>query len=394
MDAILIENKEKKMKILFMQNTDDAMGGIVNVNVSIMSKFIDDGKEVSLISLRHSGKNMQIAYPQNIKQILINKNDLWGCPRYNQVIEYLKHGKIIFALKHIIARVHYNKGIVSDYLKCKEIIKEENPDIIINSHYELLDAIPEEFLPVTINHFHTSFDQVKENSSYMKIFDRYKYDIAKFVWLSKSTCEKAVEAGLVNSTYIYNPVTFSTKKIADLSQKRVVFIGRFSEEKQIGRAVRLFTEVVEENEIKDWIFDIYGVGELDDIVKEEIDRSKYIYLKGKTSNAAATLQNYSVFMLTSRFEGMALVVLEANECGIPVVCFDFGEAAKEEIIHGKTGFIVNQNDEIEYKNRLLQLIKDEKKRQEMGNNAKQFTQQFNINAISKKWYLLFEEIMH
>lgn len=380
------------MKILFLQNTDDAMGGIANVNISLMKKFIADGKKVSVVSVRHSGKNMKMNYPEPAVRILINADEVWGCPRYNQAVEYLKNGEILSAFHQIKERLHYNKCIGKDYLKCKEVIREEHPDIIINSHYELLDAIPEEFLTVTINHFHTSFDQVLENGSYIKTFERYKNKIAKFVWLSEATCQRAKDAGLVNSTCIYNPVAFKMEKMTDVMQKRMVFIGRFSEEKRLDRAVRLFHEVVTENEIKDWTFDIYGVGRLDEAVQEMIEQSDYIHLKGKTDNTSETLLNYSIFLLTSQYEGMALVVLEANECGLPVVCFNFGEAAEEEIIQGETGFIVEQNHEEEYKERMLLLMKDEKLRQKMSEHSKQFAKRFHIETIAEKWELLFDEI--
>lgn len=380
------------MKILFLQNTDDAMGGIPNVNIALMRRFLAEGKEVVLISVRHSGKNMKIGYPEDAVQFLINEKDLWGCPRYNVAVAYLKRGKAVAALRQVKDRLQYNKLIRNDYEKCQNVIRAEKPDVIINSHYELLDAVPEEFLSVTINHFHTSFDQVLENSSYQKIFEHYKNKIAKFVWLSEATRRRAVEAGLSNSTCIYNPVAFSTESTSDMQQKRAVFIGRFSEEKRVGLAARLFEETIRENGIDDWTFDIYGVGELEKEAEERIAGSNCVQLRGRTDRAGDTLMNYSVFILTSRFEGMALAVLEANECGIPVVCFNFGEVTEEEVIPGKTGLVAEQGDEEGYKECLRQLMQDEQLRREMSKKCKEFARKFQIDVIAEKWNTLFDEI--
>lgn len=380
------------MKILFLQNTDDSLGGIANVNISLMQKFLADGEDVSLISMRHLGKFDKINYPAQVNRIVVNAEDRWGCPRYGTAIQYLKHGKLLQFVKTIFARWMYDSKIKRDYSECKNIISQMRPDVIINSHYELLDAIPEEFLKKTINHFHTSFDQVLANRSYMQIFNRYKDKIAQFVWLSSATCERAKEAGFVNSRYIYNPLAFSSEKTADAEQKRIVFIGRFSEEKRLDRAVRMFGEVIGENKIEDWSFDIYGTGQLDAATAELIEKTPHVTLKGSTSNPKETLMNYSLFMLTSSFEGMALVVLEANECGLPVICFNFGESVFEEVIDKETGFIVEQDDEGQYKEKLLLLMRDTDLRKAMSENAKTFVKKFSVDAVAEQWYELFQLI--
>lgn len=380
------------MKILFMQNTDDSLGGIVNVNISLMQKFIANGEEISLISLRHLGKKDKVNYPDELQNIVINEKDLWGCPRYKNAIEYLKQAKIVAFIKIIFARWKYDYCIKKDYEMCKRKIMQINPNIIINSHYELLEAIPECFLQRTVNHFHTSFNQVLENRSYMKIFEKYKDKIAKFVWLSRATCERAIESGLDNSIYIYNPLSFSSKLSTEITQKRAVFIGRFSEEKCLDRAVRLFCEVIAENGIEDWSFDIYGTGNLEDDVKKMVQQSAYVNVKGSTEHVRKTLLEYSIFILASRFEGMSLAVLEANECGLPVICFDFGESAQEEIIDGETGFVVAQDNEKMYKEKLCQLMYDVNLREKMGKNAKEFAVRFQIETIIKQWYELFQRI--
>lgn len=380
------------MKLLFLQNIDDSLGGIANVNCSLMKNFIANGEEVFLISMRHLGKNEKISYPEGMRRIVINEQENWGCPRYSAAVAEMRRGKVLTSMQIISARLRYNKSIQKDYQECRKKIIEIQPDIIINSHYELLAAVPEQFLKVTVNHFHTSFDQVLENKSYMKIFREYQQKIAKFVWLSKATAQKAKEAGFDNSTYIYNPLSFTTEKITDSSQKKIIFVGRFSEEKRLDRAVRLFSEVVEENQIKDWTFDIYGTGELGQELTEQINNSAYVSFKGSTDCIRDVLTESSIFMLTSRFEGMALVVLEANECGVPVICFNFGESVHEEIIDNETGFIIEQNDEKTYKQKLRLLMENEELRSRLGRNAKKFVGKFHEQTIIGQWYELFATI--
>lgn len=380
------------MKILFLQNTDDALGGISRVNISLMTSFAEKGDMISLISLRHSGKRDVVRYPEEIKSFVINEDKVWNCPRYSMAIHCLRRMHITEAVRIVQKRWSYDHDLKRDYGICRSKIVEIQPDIIINSHYELLDAIPEEFLYITINHFHTSFDQVLKNRSYLKIFNRYKDKIGRFVWLTEATAQNAVEAGLKNSAFIYNPLSFSSGEVTDYRQKSIIFLGRFSPEKRLDMAVRLFQEVIKENRITDWRLDIYGMGDLEEHVRRMIEENKNVFLCGSTENVPGVMLHHSLCILTSEFEGMALVILEANECGVPVVSFNFGESVYEEILDNKTGFIVEQGNEKLYKERLLQLMKDEKLREQMGRNAKDFVSRFSIERVTEDWYKLFKEL--
>ena len=103
-------------------------------------------------------------------------------------------------------------------------------------------------------HFHTSFDQVLTNSSYLKIFKKYASKIYGFVWLSKQTCQEAISNGFVNSRCIYNPLMFSEERCADIKNKKILFIGRMAEEKRVHLAIEYFSEVVKNKNLSDWIF--------------------------------------------------------------------------------------------------------------------------------------------
>lgn len=383
---------EIKMRILFLQNTDDAMGGISRVNTSLMQAFIDRGEEITLISFRHSGKGDTVNYPEAANKYLINMNRIWNCPRYSAAINEFRHFHLIKGVLKIVDRLVYDRYLRKDYKMCRELITKINPDIIINSHYELLDAIPGDYLRRTINHFHTSFDQVLKNRGYRNVFHKYSDRIGKFVWLTKASAEKAVENGFENSTFIYNPLSFLSSETADPKQKSLIFIGRFSPEKRLDRAVRIFDETVRENEVEDWRFDIYGSGYIDRETKKVISQNKYIHLCGSTEHVREVLLQHSLCVLTSDFEGMALVIIEANECGLPVICFDFGESVYEEVLDQRTGYIIERDNEERYKTQLFRLMESEELRAEMGRNAKEFALRFRIDNIVSSWYKLINEL--
>lgn len=241
-------------------------------------------------------------------------------------------------------------------------------------------------------HFHTSFDQVLANSSYLKTFQKFKDKIFGFVWLSEKTKNEAIMHGFSNSRCIYNPIPFSEERSADMEHKQLVFIGRLSEEKRVHLAIEYFKEVIQEQEFSDWKFEIFGDGELREYVTNQIKEVPQIVYKGHTDQAREVLLDSSLMILTSSFEGMPLVVLEANECGVPVIAYDFGETSSEVIIDGKTGVIVPQNDKEAFKQTMRRLFGDVQCRQEMSVHAKKHAECFSIESIGQQWLDLFDEM--
>ena len=117
-----------------------------------------------------------------------------------------------------------------------------------------------------------------------------------------------------------------------------------------------------------------------------------IKFMGITNNPKEVLMNSSINLNTSLFEGFSLSILEANECGIPTISFNFGESVQEQILNNKTGFIVN--DEFEYKEKLLSLMTDNKKLNEMSIECKKYNEMFKIDKLINEWMDLFYDIDH
>lgn len=380
------------MHILFLQKVDNARGGIANVNLNLMSYFLSQGDEISVVSIRHGYTFENIPYPSLTKRYVINEKTIWGMPRLREIADLLRKGHILKAFRLGLERVRYQKEIREDYACCQNLIRQISPDVIINSHYEVLSGVPDEYLKRTVMHFHTSFDQVLENNSYQKTFDRYKDRIFCFIWLSQATMKQAVDHGYSNSRYIYNPISFSTDAKSELMQKKVVFIGRLAEEKRVHLAIEYFEKVVSKHHLDDWKLEIYGNGDEAEHIQKIVQDKKNISYMGQTNEVEKVLLDSSLMILTSRFEGMPLVVLEANECGVPVVSYDFGETSKEVILDGQTGLLIAQDDADKFCQALLKVMEDDAFRLALGRQAKTFSKAFSLNEIGRQWQSLCIEI--
>ncbi len=379
------------MKIVFLQNTIDTQGGIIIVNKTLGQAFLENGDEVYYVSLRRGVVHSEITYPKNAKNILINHKAIWDTPRLISAANAFRKGKIFSGASIIAKRFFYDIGLRKDFRKCAKLLTSINPDIIICSHYELLDCIPKKLLSRSINHFHNTFEHVLLFRSYRKFFLRYKDRLGKFIWLTRASCEAAKKFGLSNSDFIYNPIAFTSKTVADLSQKKVLFLGRFCEQKRLDLIVSLFQKTVAAYSLWDWHLNLYGIGTLDPDIEQKVLQDPQISLCGSTTTPKEIMLQHSLFMMTSDFEGLPLVVLEAYECGLPVIAFDYGESAAE-IIQPHTGKLLPYGDQNSYVHDLGQLMQEEALRKQLGKEAKEFAVQFHTDLIVKQWRHLFLQL--
>ena len=96
--------------------------------------------------------------------------------------------------------------------------------------------------------------------------------------------------------------------------------------------------------------------------------------------------------MTSRYEGLPLVLLEAKQYGLPIVSFNCPTGPSEIVIDGENGYLINDFDIEEMSNRIIELIKNEKLREDFSKNSMKDTDKFNKDKILKQWIDLIEEL--
>ncbi|MBU0547519.1 MAG: glycosyltransferase family 4 protein [Candidatus Omnitrophica bacterium] len=87
----------------------------------------------------------------------------------------------------------------------------------------------------------------------------------------------------------------------------------------------------------------------------KLNLKKQIILAGWRNDIGPILSCLDVFVLTSLWEGLPIVVLEAMVAGLPVVATDTG-GISEVVLHGKTGYLVKPRDIQALRDRLKELL--------------------------------------
>lgn len=375
-------------KILFLQIKGNSLGGVWFVNKSLGEEFIRRGYHAEVLAIRNNHPGIEIK-DTPLKINVINKNDLWEIVHRRDV---LKAGfkKFSNTLKQYFKD---KKKLDEDYLKMKEFIKEYNPDYIIASHYQTLFGVPDEYLSKVIFVQHSSFKYLASDKYGVKVLKKYNGKIFKMCWLCKSTMNMAIDFGFKKNTYIYNPNKFTTKEQADVvNNKRIVVITRIHAEKRIDLMISMINDIFLNGKFKDWKFDIYGTGSFNEHSREILKQSKQINFMGVTDNPEKELLKSSLTLNTSLYEGFSLSIIEGYTCGIPVVSFNFGETVYEQIIDGKTGYVIEQGDVDTFKLKVIELLSNPRRLKEMSDNAKENSKQFEISRVTDEWENLFKQM--
>lgn len=205
---------------------------------------------------------------------------------------------------------------------------------------------------------------------------------------------KASWPELSNVTVIPDPIPMPMPlSVSCLHAKRVVTIGRYAYQKGYDLLLQAWAEV--EKQYLDWTLDIYGMGDQTGYRQLMTDMGVDVYrchLNGPVEDVTKVYQNSSIFVLSSRFEGFGLVLVEAMACGLPVVSFDSPAGPDEIITDGVDGILVPSGDVHVMAEKLMALMADEELRKRLGQQARRSAKRYDMKTIASQWTTLFEKV--
>ena len=272
-------------------------------------------------------------------------------------------------------------------------------DVIIGVHAPLaarLATLKQE-LPNTklIGWIHNSYEAIFGDDSHYYIgakrkrhyvYQFRKLDHVVLLCQHDANCYKEYDSKF-KPTVIYNPLTLRPGKVSDGSSKRFLAVGRFSKQhKGFDLLIEAFHLFAQSN--KEWKLDIVGEG-----VEEALYRSliqKYgledrVFIHPFTNHVQAYYSNAQVYVLSSRWEGFGLVLVEAMAHGLPIVSSDL-PTSKE--IMGDFALYFKNSDIKELAQRLEDATHIDW--QAKSKEALEIAQRFDIQNIIQQWKQMIE----
>jgi glycosyltransferase involved in cell wall biosynthesis len=183
--------------------------------------------------------------------------------------------------------------------------------------------------------------------------------------------------------------------VADNNSNRALAIGRLCPQKGFDILIKIWSKL--SNDIKQsWRLDIVGSGPDEDSLRDQINElglNENISIVAPQKNIEDIYRSHSIFCLTSRYEGFALVLSEAMSLGLSVIAFDCPCGPSDFINDGHNGYIVLPYDIETYVSKLNRLLSDINRRKTFGENAsKTIRDNYTEKIIMNKWINLFKEI--
>ena len=392
------------MKICFITTSIFSLGGVQRV-VSVLANELSSVHDVHILCVDDRFAIDRTIYnlkeeidieinSELLKKTYTNRIVCKICSEINKNTGFFNNEK----MNKILTYMYYPLEIQKKFIK---YLKPKNYDIIIGvqGYFSLLlGIISKDIKGKIIGWQHNSYDAYLRNKDKYywqqdELFKKYIPELYKCIVLTKED-KKLYKANLnVDCEFIYNPISFECQEKHNYTSKNIIAVGRLSEAKGFDMLIKAFSIVNKEK--RDWTLKIVGDGpEKMNLIKiiEKYNLKDNVFLVGPSNNVKDHYLESSIFISSSRWEGFGLVVIEAMECGLPVIAFE--NSGPKEIIDkdGVNGILVNKNDINKLAENIILLIDNEEKRRNISIQSKKRAQDFNIKKIIFEWEKILKEL--
>ena len=378
------------MKLVYVTPALYMAGGVERVLTTKANYFAEHfGYDITIIL--SEGKGKPLFYPLSEKITVINLDvnfeELWTCSLVKKVFVYLKKQR------------RFRKLLTAELMRLR-------PDITVSMlrrEINFINEIPDGSHKVGelhINRANYRNFNTEQAGFGKRLFSKlwshslveHLKKLDRLVVLTEKDREAWTELDRVVA--IPDPLPFVPKAVSPLTKKRVVAIARYSHEKGIDLLLRAWAEV--EKQQTGWRLDVYGDGDrtaYEQLMDElQIDRGR-CRLHPRTNDVERVYCQSSIFVLSSRFEGFGMVIIEAMACGLPVVSFDCPWGPRSIITDGEDGLLAENGDAVNLAKQLHSLMDDSARRKDMAQAALCNVRRFRVESITQQWKLLFEDLL-
>lgn len=364
------------MRLLYITNAINGSGGLERVLSIKTSYFVDNMEyEVDIITLNSLGASLFYSFSSKIKLHDINVS--------GNVFKYI---------------FNYIKGICST-------VNNTKPDVVLVCD----DGLKGFFIPYLIPKS-TPVIYERHVSKEIEIqhdYSFFKKKLIKVKWLLMDFLAKKFNAFVVltegnlkewislkNITVISNPLSFYPETPSNLENKKVIVVGKQSYQKGYDLLLEAWKLVIEKH--PDWHLDIYGKKDyamkLDELAIELSLMDTLAFHEPEKEIQQKYLES-SIYVMSSRYEGFGMVLIEAMACGLPCVSFNCNYGPSDIITDGIDGYVVEKQDCDALASKIINLIEDGYLRKKMGLVARENVKRYLSIHILDQWDVLFKSLL-
>lgn len=270
--------------------------------------------------------------------------------------------------------------------KLKFLFQQTQPEVIVGTEYPLTIAgyLAKENKARFFAWEHHHFHWLSKNLFWQLLWRRVYPRLDAVICLNKTEEALFGRAGC-RTTVIPNFV--ERQKRSPLSQKTILSVGWLIRRKGFDRIPAIAQNVFQRH--PDWQWKIIGTGEeqiaLEKAIEEKGLANNVFIVPPASSQMGEIYRSASLFVMTSRFECLPMVLLEAMAQGLPCVSFDCPTGPSFIINDTVDGKLIRQGDTDAMAEAVLHLLEDDQKRKAFGNAAYNNVERFSPDKIYTLW---------
>lgn len=344
----------------------DQPGGIEKAIINLANELNKRGWKISLVIL---DETRELFYPLHENISIISQPLSFGItPEGNVITRKIR--------------------LLTDVLKLRKILKQLQSNHIIGTEYPftiaaVLTGTGKRASLYAWEHHHLF--ELRRSMFWEKAL-QLAYPRVKAV-ISLNEDEQILLKKLNNKCIVIPNFITADQPVLSASKKRVLTVARLTNVKGIDLLLPVAKEVLQKN--PGWQWKIIGDGEMKNLVLDFITENKLeeqlILQKPKNHQVQEEYSDASLYVLTSRNECFPMTLLEAQSAGLPCIAFDCDTGPRHIITPGKNGLLVEKENTSDLAEAISSLIKNEKHRKEMGEEAKISVLQFAPEKIIPMW---------
>lgn len=355
------------MKLLFLIKAVDNMGGTERVTIVMANELACRGHEVHIVSLVGSGTPFfRIDSCVDVRYLAEKERSVFP------VRDFRRHKRI------------------------KKSLADISPDIVIVVDVaRALFKIPacKPYKTVYWEHFNVSVEKNPMRKLARRLASEYGDMIVTLTEQDAETYRR--QFGAKRVTCIPNPVSFEVPPYKYSGNRLALAVGRLTEQKGFDLLLEAWHDIPDK---AGWCLHIVGKGKqkakLEAIIAA-YGLSDSVSIFPPTDDVRGLLSEAGLYVLSSRFEGLPLVLIEAQAMGLPAVSFDCPTGPSEIIVNGETGLLVENGNVKALSEAVGALLKADAKRKSFSAGAyRMATDKFSLKTIAGRWEALFERISH
>lgn len=378
------------MKIAYLYPSLNTVGGadrIITEKANYLAEHF--GYEVWIITAHQLGKPLFFPLSPRVTHIDLNV-DFNQQYRHSLLVRAWIYFKLLRIYKQRLSKLLYTL----------------HPDIVITTISRDIDFLPrikDGSLKIAEAHvakpFLRNLHLMQERSLPYRLVGkvwsrRLEKAIRKFHGLVVLTQHDVADwEGIIRPVVIPNSLAFYPEKASTCENKSIISIGRLCEQKGYDQLLEAWRTVAGKH--PDWKLQVYGEGEWEGMLKQKIEAwglAESFILHKPVTNIREKYVESSFYVLSSRFEGFGLVLIEAMACGLPCVAYDCPNGPADIIKDGEDGILVEKGNVSSLSRQICYLIEHEAERKQMGKKARQNVRRYLPETVMGKWMDYFESL--